>query len=41
MNPVNWGMIFMVFIVSVAFSAVLAVAFYYIDRNAERHDKQR
>jgi hypothetical protein len=36
---VNFGIIFMVTLVGVASSAVLALAIYLIDKNADRRDK--
>ena len=39
MQTVNWGIIFMVAIVSIVVSALIALAIYLIDKNANRHDK--
>ena len=36
----NLWMIVMVAIVAIAVSAMIAFAFYLIDRNADRHDKR-
>jgi len=36
----NLSIIYMVAIVSIAGCAIIAVAIYLIDRNADRHDKK-
>jgi hypothetical protein len=38
-HGVNWSMMIMVAAVSFAGSALIAVAVYLIDKNANRHDK--
>ena len=37
---VNYNIIIMVTVVGVVFSALLALAIYLIDKNADRHDKR-
>jgi uncharacterized membrane protein YsdA (DUF1294 family) len=40
MNKVAYSIIIMVTVVGFAFSALLALAIYLIDKNADRHDKR-
>jgi len=40
MHPINWTIIIMVAVISFVSSALVGVAVYWIDKNANRHDKK-